>query len=508
MNNSMRCVITLGWIVGCGAAVAGENSPTSTRAARPKVIGALAQVDADTARNVETKTKPPIKDVECEGEYRHHLQGICTNDTDAIYWSFTTTLVKTNMDGKVVEQTEVANHHGDLCHHEGKVYVAVNLGRFNDPDGNADSWIYVYNADDLSVVSKHETQEVFHGAGGIGFLNDHFFVVGGLPDGIEQNYVYEYDGDFKFVKKHIIKSGHTHLGIQTAAYAGGKWFFGCYGDPQILLVTDTDFNLLGRHEFDCSLGIVGLPTGRLLSASGRCEQGKGCTGMAEVAYHNKGEPLRFFHRPMLIESVQLLEKLDSQRVRIVDVRPAAEYAEGHVPGAVHVEVDDWKSLAVSDRGLHDTEAWGKRLGALGIDSGTHVVVYGSRVSNSARIWWLLKYVGLTDVSLVNGGWNTWVQEDHPIETSVPKVTPKKFLPNFQTDRLAEIDSVKESLSSKTVKIVDTRSDDEFASGHVPSSVHLEWKHLLSDDGRFKTPRQLKTLFHEQGILAAETAVCY
>ena len=211
---------------------------------------------------------------------------------------------------------------------------------------------------------------------------------------------------------------------------------------------------------------------------------------------------------MLVESAQLQIKLNSRRLRIVDVRPGAEYAKGHIPGAVRVDVGDWKTQAVAERGLHDSEGWAKRIAALGISRDTHVVVYGNRVSNSARIWWLLKYVGVTDVSLIDGGWDTWVREDRPVDTSTPQVTSSKFTPNFQVDRLAEIDSVKESLTSRSVKVVDTRSDDEFTGGRVPGSVHLEWKHLLADDGRFKTHRQLKTLFREQGILPADTAVCY
>jgi hypothetical protein len=175
------------------------------------------------------------------------LQGICV-DEKAIYWSFTTTLVKTDLDGKLLKKVPVVNHHGDLCHHDGKLYVAVNLGKFNDPKGNADSWVYVYDAETLKEVARHEVQEVFHGAGGIGFRAGHFFVVGGLPDGVEENYVYEYDGDFRFVKKHIIKSGHTHLGIQTATFAHDRWWFGCYGDPKILLVTDADFQMKGRFS--------------------------------------------------------------------------------------------------------------------------------------------------------------------------------------------------------------------------------------------------------------------
>ncbi len=215
--------------------------------------------------------------IDCQGRYRHHLQGICGGG-EHLFWSFTTTLVQTDLAGNVIKKIAVANHHGDLCFRDGKVYVAVNLGRFNDPQGNADSWVYVYDAKTLEELARHEVQEVVYGAGGMGHHDGRFFVVGGLPDAIDENYVYEYDDQFKFVKRHVIDSGHTHLGIQTATFAHGRWWFGCYGSPKILLVTDAKFDLIGRHEFDCSLGIEGTSRGRLLAAGGNCSRDAGCSG--------------------------------------------------------------------------------------------------------------------------------------------------------------------------------------------------------------------------------------
>ena len=220
--------------------------------------------------------------VVCEGTYPHHLQGVCT-DGASIYWSFTTTLVKTTIEGRVLAKVPVANHHGDLCHHDGRLYVAVNLGKFNDSAGNADSWVYVYEAKSLQQVARHEVQQVFHGAGGIGYCDNRFTVVGGLPADVKENYVYDYDEDFAFLGRRTIASGHTLMGIQTAAFAAGRWWFGCYGSPPVMLVTDEQFQLQGRYEADCSLGITGLPSGRLLVAGGRCEAAVGCSGWVVAA---------------------------------------------------------------------------------------------------------------------------------------------------------------------------------------------------------------------------------
>ena len=259
----------------------------------------LSVATFSTANNFSTvnnEASSPAEPIVCEGTYQHHLQGVAADD-QAIYWSFTTTLVKTDRAGKRLASVPVANHHGDLCQHDGKLYVAVNLGKFNDAEGNADSWIYVYDAKTLQEIARHEVQQVFHGAGGIGYRDGRFFVVGGLPEGVPENYVYEYDESFQFIKKHTIPSGHTHLGIQTATFAHDRWWFGCYGSPAILLVTDAKFQMIGRYEFNCSLGIESAADGLLLSASGRCRPEIGCDGQVRLVAPDRQLGLAEFSKP-------------------------------------------------------------------------------------------------------------------------------------------------------------------------------------------------------------------
>ena len=205
---------------------------------------------------------PSPAQVVCPGTYGAHLQGIAVDESNAIYWSFTITLVKTDATGHLLATNSVPYHHGDLTFQAGRIYVAVNLGDFNLEAGHAKSWVYVYDAEKLTLISKHSVPEVVHGAGGIGHHSGHFFVVGGLPKGHEENYVYEYDDSFRFLKKYVIKSGYTNMGIQTACFSQGYWWFGCYGNT--LLKTDGSFQLLGKYDFDCALGIAGLADGRFL----------------------------------------------------------------------------------------------------------------------------------------------------------------------------------------------------------------------------------------------------
>ena len=231
----------------------------------------------------------------CEGVYPMHLQGICTDGRDFIYWSWTDALVKTDLQGRLLAKTAAANHHGDVCYDDGKIYCAVNLGKFNRPAGEADSWVYVYDANSLVEVARHKVPELVHGAGGIGSHGGRFVVVGGLPPGIDENYVYEYDVAFRFQKRHSVTSGYTLMGIQTATYSEGEWWFGCYGKPQVLLRTDEQFRLSGRWNVSAAVGLEMLSEGRVMVAENE-KTGRGNHAWARLARADKKSGLIFRSR--------------------------------------------------------------------------------------------------------------------------------------------------------------------------------------------------------------------
>jgi len=226
---------------------------------------------------------PQSRGIQCEGAYPLHLQGVATDGTTAIFWSWTDALVKTDQQGRLVKRVKADNHQGDLCTVAGKVYVAVNLGKFNEPAGQADSWVYVYDGATLDLLARHRVPELVHGAGGIAHRDGKFIVVGGLPAGVPENYLYEYDADFRFVQRHVLASGHTDKGIQTATWANGAWWFGCYGKPCVLLRADANFQFTGRWEFDASLGLEALPDGRLFIGQNTRTPGVGHVGRVVFA---------------------------------------------------------------------------------------------------------------------------------------------------------------------------------------------------------------------------------
>jgi thiosulfate/3-mercaptopyruvate sulfurtransferase len=217
---------------------------------------------------------------------------------------------------------------------------------------------------------------------------------------------------------------------------------------------------------------------------------------------------------MLVQAEELRLALTRPGVRILDTRSADAYAKGHVPGAVRVEAKDWQKLATREGGVTDGPAWAELVGRLGLAPGTRVVVYGASLTDTARVWWTLKYLGLANVAILDGGWDRWVKLQLPSDTAIPTIASTPFEPKFQADRLAEIEPLKASVDNGDVTVVDARSLKEFTGedargprgGHIPGAKHLEWKELLAEDGRFKSPEQLRTLFRRRGIEPEQTAV--
>ena len=237
------------------------------------------------AAAVACAATPACERIDSDGAWPMHLQGVCT-DGESIWWAHTVELVRTDMKGKLLNHTgRVKSHHGDLCVVSGVVYVAVNHGKFNT-ENLADSWVYAYKGDDLSFIKRWKVPELCHGAGGMTYKDGHFFVVGGLPPTHNENYVYEYTPDFTFVKRHVLHSDWTNLGIQTAEYYGGRFFFGCYGGsnevtgvsvPSLTLVS-RDLSSVEKVAESTSIGMLHIG-GRMWKAL-RSRVDKNATGSA------------------------------------------------------------------------------------------------------------------------------------------------------------------------------------------------------------------------------------
>ena len=185
------------------------------------------------------------KTIHCEGTYTAHLQGIDSDGTH-IFWSFTTCIVKTDMEGKLIQKVDAISHSGDPCLLNGKLYVPVNRGKFNKPKGLSKDFIHVYD-------------------GAMGAYKGHLWLTGGLVPDAPGNIILEFTEELEFVKRHD-SPGYTNMGIQILKRIAGHWWYGVYDKPGSV-ICDDDFNQIAKpNGLRSSVGMVELQDGTVLLA--------------------------------------------------------------------------------------------------------------------------------------------------------------------------------------------------------------------------------------------------
>lgn len=214
----------------------------------------------------------------------------------------------------------------------------------------------------------------------------------------------------------------------------------------------------------------------------------------------------------------LQKRLGDPQLRLLDARPKTDYDKGHVPGAVWVDATAVEALAAKPGMLADAAAWERWIAPLGITPETEVLVYdASRQLDAARIWWLLTYLGVGKVGLIDGGFPLWVGQDRPSTTEVPSVSPRPFKVTFRKERHATKDDVLDALKGAgTVRVIDARSDGEHVgtdrragrAGHVPTSCSLEWTKLVDRDGRFLDEAALRAKLAKVGVKPGDPVITH
>ena len=111
----------------------------------------------------------------------------------------------------------------------------------------------------------------------------------------------------------------------------------------------------------------------------------------------------------LLEASELKAALNAQtQLQIIDIRSPEDYAAGHISGALSAPYGQWRGPAHNPGQLSDTAYFEQLLSTLGLTDQQPIVVYSSGADETdfgaaARVYWTLKYLGLTDLSILNGG---------------------------------------------------------------------------------------------------------
>ncbi len=189
------------------------------------------------------------------------------------------------------------------------------------------------------------------------------------------------------------------------------------------------------------------------------------------------------------------------------------YLQGHLPGAVFVDLERDLSGATDDRGdggrhpMPTVDDFELDMAECGVDNDRLVVIYDDYGSLAAsRAWWLLRHFGKYDVQVLDGGIRAWRAQRLPIETGLRMIEEGDF--SIRRSRINVLGAEQAALYAREGLLVDGRPADRFrgenetidpVAGHIPGAVNVPARSLLAADGTFLPPQQLREIFGAVGI---------
>ena len=226
-----------------------------------------------------------------------------------------------------------------------------------------------------------------------------------------------------------------------------------------------------------------------------------------------------YTRETLLTTVaELQRKLGASDLCIIDVRPAEDYAKGHIPGATHFDLFGLSLIDTSEAPLKAFMFMIHHVLELrGVDETKQVVFYEANSGmRAARGVWFLEYYGHPNVKMLDGGFDAWKAAGAPVTTVATSPKAATFNSVESREVLATAEDVLRSLNKKEIAILDTRSRGEFLGTHVraarggaiPGAIHIEWTDNIAADGKFKPNAELQAMYEKAGITPDKEVVSY
>jgi len=221
----------------------------------------------------------------------------------------------------------------------------------------------------------------------------------------------------------------------------------------------------------------------------------------------------------LIEANELRSTPTTHAPLLIDTRPAAQYALGHLPGAINLSTYDCFVPSTDVQGmLQFSREVAARYGAAGITRERAVVLYEAQTGmRAARDQWILEYCGHTGSRILHGGLAAWQAAGGTLTTQPPAIDPAGFVPALHPLGVIGLEELHVRLHDPALSIIDVRDATEFAGrdetaccarrGHIPGAKWMEWTTFLTQ-GFFKPPAEIRGMLEREGITDTNEVAVY
>lgn len=217
--------------------------------------------------------------------------------------------------------------------------------------------------------------------------------------------------------------------------------------------------------------------------------------------------------PVIVSAQEFVEVLDGVGdYQIIDMRKAADYAKGHVDGAVNIVKDDIVVSVPVDNMLASSSEFEQAMREAGIKDNVPLYIYDNDRMSAARLFWSLMVYGNENAKVIDGGFDALVAEGIEMVKKAPEITESSYKAGKKNDAyVASMKQVKAQVNEPdpNVVLLDVRTDQEYIdNGKIPSSIMMDFKNIFYADNTFRNVQTVRIDFMDLKIRPENEVIMY
>lgn len=193
----------------------------------------------------------------------------------------------------------------------------------------------------------------------------------------------------------------------------------------------------------------------------------------------------------LVSVDDLIKLVKDPSVIVIDARPSGDYMKTHIDGAINIDASTLCTTTPVEGTLKPAAELAKILGGHGIARNSKIVVYCKTGVNAGRVYWILKYLGASDVSMLEGQMDAWFAARKPITKNPKKLAATTFSP--AVNATINVDKAYVKSKMNTAVLVDSRKKEDFAAGKIGNAISVPGDDMLKGS-KLKPTAELAKLF--------------
>jgi len=221
----------------------------------------------------------------------------------------------------------------------------------------------------------------------------------------------------------------------------------------------------------------------------------------------------------VVTAKELAKMIKSEDIVILSARNTSDYSKKHIKGAVNLYHKDFYNAEGVDSMLKPAAKIAAMLGKKGISETSKIVIYDDGAGKLAgRMYWILSYMGVTDVNLLDGHIKSWMKARKPVTQKATEITPVTFNGTVNEGIYASIDYVKAHSGDNNVIMVDVRSIEEYdgnnedeklqRKGHIPGAINFNYAEILNENETLKSKEDIAALLQAANITSDKEIILY